>query len=78
MVAGGNNLSVGQKQRIAIARAFLKDSAILLLDEPSSALDVHSEKMINQALRELMKDKVVIMVSHRRDVFDTFDRVINM
>lgn len=78
LVAGGNNLSVGQKQRIAIARAFLKDSAILLLDEPSSALDVHSEKMINQALRELMKDKVVIMVSHRRDVFDTFDRVINM
>ena len=78
LVAGGNNLSVGQKQRIAIARAFLKDSAILLLDEPSSALDVHNEKMINQALRELMKDKVVIMVSHRRDVFDTFDRVINM
>lgn len=78
LVAGGNNLSVGQKQRIAIARAFLKDSPILLLDEPSSALDVHSEKMINQALGELMKDKVVIMVSHRRDAFDTFDRVINM
>lgn len=78
IVAGGNNLSVGQKQRIAIARAFLKDSPILLLDEPSSALDVHSEKMINRALGELMKDKVVIMVSHRRDAFDTFDRVINM
>lgn len=78
LVAGGNNLSVGQKQRIAIARAFLKDSPILLLDEPSSALDVHSEKMISQALRELMKDKVVIMVSHKRDGFDTFDRVINM
>lgn len=78
LVVGGNNLSVGQKQRIAIARAFLKDSPILLLDEPSSALDVHSEKMINQALGELMKDKVVIMVSHRRDGFDTFDRVINM
>lgn len=44
LVAGGNNLSVGQKQRIAIARAFLKDSPILLLDEPSSALDVHSGK----------------------------------
>ncbi|WP_440525996.1 ABC transporter ATP-binding protein [Simiaoa sp.] len=78
LVAGGNNLSVGQKQRIAIARAFLKDSPILLLDEPSSALDVHSGKMISQALRELMKDKVVIMVSHKRDGFDTFDRVINM
>lgn len=78
LVAGGNNLSVGQKQRIAIARAFLKDSPILLLDEPSSALDVHSEKMINQVLGELMKEKVVIMVSHRRDAFDTFDRVINI
>ena len=78
LVAGGNNLSVGQKQRIAIARAFLKDSPILLLDEPSSALDVHSGKMISQALRELMKDKVVIMVSHKRDGFDTFGRVINM
>lgn len=78
LVAGGNNLSVGQKQRIAIARAFLKDSPILLLDEPSSALDVYSEKMINQALGELMKEKVVIMVSHRRDAFDKFERVINM
>lgn len=78
LVAGGNNLSVGQKQRIAIARAFLKDSPILLLDEPSSALDVYSEKMINQALGELMKEKVVIMVSHRRDAFDMFERVINM
>ena len=78
LVAGGNNLSVGQKQRIAIARAFLKDSPILLLDEPSSALDVYSEKMINQALGELMKEKVVIMVSHRREAFDKFDCVINM
>ncbi len=75
---GENNLLVGQKQLIAIARAFLKDSPILLLDEPSSSLDVHSEKKINQALRELIKDKVAIMVSHRRDGFDTFDRVIYM
>lgn len=78
LVAGGGNLSVGQKQRIAIARAFLKNSPILFLDEPSSALDVYSEKLINQALGELMKDKIVIMVSHRKDSFDTFDRVINM
>ena len=56
----------------------MKDSPIPLLDEPSSSLDVHSEKKINQALRELIKDKVAIMVSHRRDGFDTFDRVIYM
>ena len=71
-------LSGGQRQRVALARLMAYEPDVLLLDEPSSALDVHSEKMINQALRELMKDKVVIMVSHRRDVFDTFDRVINM
>ncbi len=78
LVAGGSSLSVGQKQRIAIARAFLKDSPILLLDEPSSALDVYSEKMINRALGELVKEKVVIMVSHRKDVFDKLDRVVIM
>lgn len=78
LTAGGNNLSVGQKQRIAMARAFLKDSPILLLDEPSSALDVHSEKRINQALGALMKEKAVIMVSHRKGAFDQFERVVNM
>lgn len=62
---GGGNLSVGQKQRIALARAFLKDSPILLLDEPAAALDVYSEKIINRALGELMREKTVIMVTHR-------------
>lgn len=78
LTAGGGNLSVGQKQRIALARAFLKDSPILFLDEPTAALDVYSEKIVNQALGELMKEKVVIMIAHRRDAFDWFDRVINM
>ncbi len=63
--AGGNNLSVGQRQRIAIARAFLKNSPILLMDEPSSALDAYSEKMIRKAIAELAKDKVMIMVAHQ-------------
>ncbi|MDE7270696.1 MAG: ABC transporter ATP-binding protein/permease [Acetatifactor sp.] len=76
--AGGGNLSGGQRQRIAIARAFLKDSPILLMDEPSSALDVQSEKMIHQAMKELMKEKIVLMVTHRSTSFEDFDRVVRL
>lgn len=76
--AGGGNLSGGQRQRIAIARAFLKDSPILLMDEPSSALDVQSEKMIHQAMKELMKEKIVLMVTHRSTSFEDFDRIIRL
>lgn len=76
--AGGKNLSVGQRQRIDIARAFLKNSPILLMDEPSSALDVHSEKAVNKAISELMKDKVVIMVTHREAATKEFERVVEI
>ena len=74
--AGGSNFSVGQRQRIALARAFLKDAPILLMDEPSSALDVHSEKMIQQAISELIKDKTVIMVTHRSSSFEGFQSIL--
>lgn len=78
MTAGGKNLSGGQRQRIAIARAFLKNSPILLMDEPSAALDVESEKKINLAMKQLMQNKIVIMVTHRTTSFQEFDRMVEI
>jgi ATP-binding cassette subfamily B protein len=61
----GAQLSVGQRQRIGIARAFLKNSPILLLDEPTSALDPATERAIMDALLDLMKGRTTVMVTHR-------------
>lgn len=61
----GDRLSVGQKQRIILARAFYRDPDAILLDEPTSALDAHSEKLIIQSIRELAGRKTVILVAHR-------------
>ena len=62
---GGEELSIGQWQKMAIARAFYRDSPLLLLDEPSSALDAVSERQMISSLQELAKDKTTLIVSHR-------------
>lgn len=62
---GAARLSVGEKQRINLARAFLKDAPILLLDEPTSALDRDSESLVIDSLRSLMKGRTTFMVAHR-------------
>jgi ATP-binding cassette subfamily B protein len=72
----GVKLSPGQRQRIGIARAFLKDAPILLLDEATSALDSESEEAVRQALDRLMGGRTVIAIAHRLSTLRSFDRIV--
>ena len=72
----GVKLSGGQRQRIAIARAILKDAPILLLDEATSALDSESEKHIQKALSDLLKNRTALIIAHRLSTIQHMDRIV--
>lgn len=74
----GAKLSGGQKQRIAIARALLMDSKILLLDEATSNLDAETEYNIEQTLKEISRDRTVLMVAHRMKTVEKADKIVVM
>jgi ABC-type multidrug transport system fused ATPase/permease subunit len=72
----GSNLSGGQRQRLSIARAFVRDTPILILDEPSTGLDAESTDLVLQALRKLMKGKTTIIISHELNLIRDADQII--
>jgi ATP-binding cassette, subfamily B, bacterial len=73
---GGAHLSVGEKQRVNLARAFLKDAPILLMDEPTSALDVESEAQVVASLFALMRGRTTLMVAHRLTTIRRVDQIL--
>lgn len=72
----GQALSAGEKQRLAIARALLKNAPVWVLDEPSSALDERSERLVHESLKQVLRGKTALIISHRLSMMDGADRAV--
>lgn len=72
----GGNISGGEKQRIAVARAILKDAPVILLDEATASLDIENESLVQRSINELVKGKTVIIVAHHLNTIRNADRIL--
>jgi ATP-binding cassette, subfamily C, bacterial CydD len=75
---GGRQLSAGQRQRIALARAFLVDAAFVILDEPTANLDPPNARAVAEAIERLRQDRTLLVITHRDDLADRADRVVRI
>ena len=73
---GGSTLSGGEKQRISIARAMLKDAPIILLDEATASVDPENEVHLQQAISALVKDKTLVVIAHRLSTIRNADQIL--